>query len=541
MPMLVHCFAKSFQSESPFGFGMAILSKSISQVMKDMRTEVQVALELRDSEKLSQEKEAWRQRASKAWATMAQESATDVDVTMGKRNIFRTKSLDWLYATDNMLWVSSGHRWSDFFQPQDLSQRAPPLEWPICSVSIDQGTDGWAACYFLMMVKHCGLLLQKDPSHRIWNDVWLSIEHAQLKPHLLLVIVMPNSDHGPWKDARWFQTAREGAQAYMAVGSETDVLFERHVHEIIQDMGLQHRLDEGEALFKEVWESIPECVLNMSIKVATSRWFGVYDSLERFLPMWSRRLLLLHFIGVELGLWSHVLKDVLGKANLHSAGADQDAAQGLTAQEGVDVAAVRKACKNTLHLCCLVLGDRDIHNLCIGVVELVRPVRAEFQWQHKLIRSTFEASQAYTAYAMGRGRESLHEAVDAFLSGPVLEQAGAHYPGNWPPGLAGLGHEDPLVLADNLLVSRLATFLLQLIKNRLRSTSWSELGYPGRFAACLHSDTQAAKVLEAMKEDWANWLHVQGLTRGPWKQNKKRSPFHLVVVQKAMLLNTKSF
>ena len=127
MPMLVHCFAKSFQSESPFGFGMAILSKSISQVMKDMRTEVQVALELRDSEKLSQEKEAWRQRASKAWTTMAQESATDVDVTMGKRNIFRTKSLDWLYATDNMLWVSSGHRWSDFFSPRTC--RRGPHHW----------------------------------------------------------------------------------------------------------------------------------------------------------------------------------------------------------------------------------------------------------------------------------------------------------------------------------------------------------------------------------------------------------------------------
>jgi hypothetical protein len=183
----------------------------------------------------------------------------------------------------------------------------------------------------------------------------------------------------------------------------------------------------------------------------------------------------------------------------------------------------------------------DIHNLCIGVVELVRPVRAEFQWQHKLIRSTLEAAQAYTAYAMGRGRESLYEAVAAFFSGPVLEQAGAHFPGNWPPGLAGLDHEDPLVLADNLQASRLATFLLELIKNRLRSTSWSELGYPGRFAACLHSDAQAAKVLEAMKEDWANWQHVQGLTRGPWKQNKKRSPFHLVVVQKAMLLNTRSF
>ena len=327
----------------------------------------------------------------------------------------------------------------------------------------------------------------------------------------------------------------------MAVGIGSDVLFGRHVHEIIQDMGLQHRLDEGEALSKEVWESIPECVLNMSIKVATSRWFGVFDSLERFLPMWSRRLLLLHDIGVELGLWSSdPLKDVLAKANIPSAGADQHPAQGPTAQEGVDVAAVRKACRNTLHLCCLVLGDRDIHNLCTGVVEVVRPVRAEFQWRHKLIRSTLEAAQAYAAYAMGRGRESLYEAVAAFFSGPVLEQAGAHFPGNWPTGLADLDHEDPLVLADNLQASRLATFFLQLIKNRLRSTSWSEFGYPVRFAACFHSDAQAAKVLEAMKEDWANRQHVQGLTRGPWKQNQKRSCFHLVVVQKAMFLNTKS-
>jgi hypothetical protein len=505
-----------------------------SQVLKDMRSAIQAALEERDQAKVEAEKEEWRRRASQAWTDIAKDSATGPDVELSKKKSYRGKALEWCVAVDHMLWSASGQRLSFFCQKGALAERPPPQAWPILTLAIDQGSDGWCAAYYLMMAKQCGLLLCKDTSHRIWNDTWLAIEHSELKLIFLLLIVVLNSDHGPWKDARWLQTAREGAQAYAAVGGPDDPLFQRHVHQIIEEMGLQHRSDEGDALYQEVWESIPECVQHMTTKVATSRWFGVFDSLERFLPIWSRRLLLLQYIGMELGLWSaDPLKDVVAKVTVPKAASDRDVAKAPTSAESVDVAAIRKACNNTLHLCCLVLGDRDIQQLCIGVCLLVRPIRAEFQWQHKKMRSTPEVADTFLAYSRGRGRQSLEDVVVSFCSGTVLEEVGLHNPGNWPPELAELDGGHPIVLADNLLVSRFATFVLQILKNRLRSTSWSEFGYPGKFAACLGSGEEAAKVMATMEKDWALWNKVVGIDRAAWRKAKERSSFHLVVVQKA--------
>jgi len=513
--------------------GPNIFSCSL-EVLKDMRSDIQAALEVSDKAKIQAEKEAWRRRASQAWTDMAADSAAGHDVEMSKKKVYRGKALEWCVAIDHMLWVASGQRLSCFCQNEAQAERPPPKDWPILTLSIDQGADGWCAAYYLMMAKQCGILLCKDSSHIIWNDVWLSIEHSQLKPIFLLLIVVLNTDHGPWKDARWLQTAREGAQAYAAVGGPDDPLFQRHAHNIIREMDLQHRLDEGDALHQEVWESIPECVQHTTTKVASSRWFGVFDSLERFLPMWSRRLLILQYIGTELGIWSaDPLKDVIAQVTVPARSADEDVAKASTAAESVDLTKIRKACNNTLHLCCLVLGDRDIQQLCLGVAHLVRPVRAEFQWQHKTMRSTPEVAGAFLAYTRGRSRQSLEEAVLSFCSGRVLEEIGLHHPGNWPPDMPQLIPGDAVVMADNMMVGRLATFLLQLLKNRLRSASWSESGYPGRFAALMGSEEEAATLLAIMEKDWAIWKKVEGINRPVWKKARERSPFSMVVVQKA--------
>lgn len=48
----------------------------------------------------------------------------------------------------------------------DGNVETPPSEWRVCSVSVDQGGDGWGAGWYLMMKMQCGLVLMKDPAHR---------------------------------------------------------------------------------------------------------------------------------------------------------------------------------------------------------------------------------------------------------------------------------------------------------------------------------------------------------------------------------------
>lgn len=403
-----------------------------------------------------------------------------------KHEVFRRKAYEWLIVTDHMLWVACDMRWSDLVLPPE-DERPPPSQWRICTLSVDQGSDGWTSAYFLAMQAEAGLMICKDPSHRLWNDTWLALEHANMKAIFILMIVVLNSDHGPWADARWAQSAREAAVAYMAVGNSSDPLFARHAMQIVKEMGLEHRLDEGDALLDEVMLSIPDSVRCLSMKVASSRWFGVFDALERFLPLWSRRLLLMQFMGVGLGLFKVEAASVLARFKVQAPPTEgQDVQQQPTGKEGVDIAAMRKACKNTLQLCCLTLGDPDIRRLVEGTAVLARSIRREFQWQHCKIRSAAECCEAYSEWSTGRGRQALQEMVSCFHGGELTAVLGLATVSTLP--LASLGKDldvdDPVILSEGMVVERLANFVLQLIKNRLRSLSWNERATPAYSQGC---------------------------------------------------------
>lgn len=61
----------------------------------------------------------------------------------------------------------------------------------------------------------------------------------------------------------------------------------------------------------------------------------------------------------------------------------------------------------------------------------------------------------------------------------------------------------PEILRENLLVGRLMSLVVHLIKARLRSISWFEHGYPGSFAGLLAGGQFAKDLLARMEKDWA--------------------------------------
>ena len=81
-------------------------------------------------------------------------------------------------------------------------------------------------------------------------------------------------------------------------------------------------------------------------------------------------------------------------------------------------------------------------------------------------------------------------------------------------------------------MERFACFTLHLLKNRLRSLAWSERGYPGRFAALLHSPAVASTVLQQMKADWEFWQHVNTIKGTNWAKLRERSPLNQMAVLK---------
>lgn len=174
-----------------------------------------------------------------------------------------------------------------------------------------------------------------------------------------------------------------------------------------------------------------------------------------------------------------------------------------------------------------------------GVCRVVRPLRAEYQAVHKALRSCAQAAEHFAGVSAREfGRAALRSMADSLTSGSLLKDLGFYCAARKPShSLASEIASDashPEILRENLLVGRLMSLSLNLIKARLRSLSWFEHGYPGSFAGLLLGGNVAKELLALMEKDWSIYKHMQAQDRQDTRYLLARSPFKLVVVQKVM-------
>lgn len=98
-----------------------------------------------------------------------------------KTKEYRRKAKVWLLSTDRAMQVTMGVGWAAFVPD--------PRQWPICVASCDQGSDGWSAAHYMQYGAQAGLMLLRDPSHRLWNNASRSLRDSGLWPLALLMCV----------------------------------------------------------------------------------------------------------------------------------------------------------------------------------------------------------------------------------------------------------------------------------------------------------------------------------------------------------------
>ena len=139
------------------------------QAMADVRDEIHLAMVTRHENKIQEESKTWMQVAARHWSHMSLAAPDMPNPRQIPRH--RAKSYEWLLAPEHMLWVATVTRWADWAQPEVPAEINAPEDWPIMTVSVNQFSDGWCGAWFLMMHMCVGILLLKDTSHRLWNDV----------------------------------------------------------------------------------------------------------------------------------------------------------------------------------------------------------------------------------------------------------------------------------------------------------------------------------------------------------------------------------
>lgn len=508
----------------------ALPSVGFSEVMGDADLKAAQALEDQDAAAIQNEQRDWQTQAEQFWSVQMGRCSID-GMAKGAPKRHRTKAKAWLSACDHMLVAMTGSGFKHFVQPTVEAERGPPASWPCITLSIDQGSDGWAGAMWLQRRANVNCLVLFDVSHRAWNDCCLALRDSQMWSTVLLLQVCMNLDHGPWQDGRWHSELVEATTLYQKLTKPSSCpVFQGLLADILRDRGELDKLGEPD-VGQQAFDGLGECFARMSIKAAMCRWFGIVDSGHSYLRTWHTRLLMHLFLLAQLGLLSASLKVRFGMAI--NSGKDLkagDIAKGTTSKDSDSVRQLRVKCRNSLELVTMILLDPMMYQSLTIILAVLGPVREWHSEQSKRLRSSQEVLTWYTEQSMGKGFEVLRKLVGMCYDDGFLYSVGIGKESSEGMAKHLKVAEDPRVLFEDRLAEIVAGFVVALLSRRLQVLAWYTDGLPGSFPRLLDLE-EGPRYLARLRTLYDDWCVMKALAYPFWKKLTARSPFSLVFVQ----------
>ena len=136
-----------------------------------------------------------------------------------------------------------------------------------------------------------------------------------------------------------------------------DPMFQHLLPAIASELGCSERLTEDD-IDQELWSQLREAPFwtQKGDKVALNKWFGVLDAYTKFDEQWHSRFLFQLFLGMHLGQVSRTEMAVVAQRLEKVKAKREEEAKAPVAQPSSELAALRSACSNQLHLALHVLG-----------------------------------------------------------------------------------------------------------------------------------------------------------------------------------------
>ena len=219
------------------------------------------------------------------------------------QKLHRDSVWKWLPSTWTMLASLTGRGWDGCRLPEPEERDDDATKWPCVGVVIDQGGDGWSACYMLDSWG-CNIVGLHDPNHRIWTDCMLGIRGAGLHSWELVTQAVIGLDHGPWSTARWWAELKASAQEYTSISPSDCAIFSELWASIASELGVDVATVELDSSEKErVFRELGSAVESKFERVGMARWFGYAESMNGLLNFcWSSRLCILFYYLVMTGV-----------------------------------------------------------------------------------------------------------------------------------------------------------------------------------------------------------------------------------------------
>lgn len=241
------------------------------------------------------------------WLKRKQSSAGDFGGWKPPKR-YRVAAKHWALNVDNSLRHTLGLEGLVAFRvPDEADRKGTSWEgwrgWRHLLVSADQGSDGVCAMNYLLD-KQVHMSVIADWSHGAQNDLKECLRSASLYPYMLLMMVVFNVEHGPWREDLRFSQVREAWQeASGHYTSKTCELFRAYADRIIQELrdadvvDFYGRDDPEDSL----WEYMKNSDLGKGYMTCLNRYFAVIEKGAEMCGVWHLRRCQYELVALESG------------------------------------------------------------------------------------------------------------------------------------------------------------------------------------------------------------------------------------------------
>lgn len=236
------------------------------QVMNDVQTELRDADEAQDRTAFLAGEQEW-QRDARAFLL---NQGGDAQAPPPKKIALRKSARAWCVAVDKQLRNALGDGLARFRLAASIRDRGAAESWPVLSMRIDPGSDGWTAAMYLCR-HNTNMVIMFDPSPRAWNDAKSGLQSSKLWGAAVLLQVTMNLDHGPWRDGRWHAEIVEAAGVYSKFGSPEDcAILQSLLEPIVRDTGDFDMLADP-LVARNISAALPDYFQDLQPKVSMTR------------------------------------------------------------------------------------------------------------------------------------------------------------------------------------------------------------------------------------------------------------------------------
>lgn len=292
------------------------------------------------------------------------------------------------------------------FQAENETQERPRLLARHTLVLMeDQAATNLCTQQWLLSERY-RLLPLRDDAHRLHNDCASAVRRAGYGVLIKCCELVCNLQYGPWGTMRFGEEVRSGKASFLDVLDDDDPLLASQRAHLEHDLGLE---DAGAGFTEMLRAALEDADFGhrKGPHLSTCRWLDYHRGARWLCPQWSLLHSVLAFIGLEAG-WLRRGEDrpaVLEPLRPRGGAAASSSAPRpeTTKAAKAELDTMRDRCKNSLHVACAILSDRELLQHTWLVVEVQASLVQSFNTMQAQVKGRAAALQHHADMALGVG------------------------------------------------------------------------------------------------------------------------------------------